>query len=89
MNAPEILNEGIKAIGDRAEERDKDSERSMLAAVRAFNAITGHPLNERDGWVFMTILKISRAQGGKFRLDDYIDGAAYMALAGESVSEKS
>ena len=32
----------------------------------------------------MTVLKIARSQGGSFKLDDYVDMAAYAALAGES-----
>jgi len=29
------------------------------------------------------LLKVSRSQVGKYNIDDYIDGAAYMAIAGE------
>ena len=60
----------------------------MRAAVDAFNALTGHKLTERDGWMFMVMLKASRAQAGRFRADDYIDGAAYFALAGESTDSQ-
>ena len=84
MSAIGMLDDAQKAIGNRAAERDKPSgERSMLAAVAAFNAMTGHELTEREGWLFMVMLKASRAQAGRFRADDYIDGAAYFALAGE------
>ena len=41
-------------------------------------------LTETQGWLFMALLKMSRAKGGEFNSDDYIDGAAYFALAGES-----
>jgi len=57
----------------------------MARAVTTFNSLTGHKLTEREGWVFMAILKLSRAQAGRHVMDDYIDGAAYMALAGECV----
>lgn len=89
MSAIGILDDAQKCIGSRAAERDKpDGERSMRAAVGAFNALTGHSLSERDGWMFMVMLKASRAQAGRFRADDYIDGAAYFALAGESADRK-
>ena len=39
-NAPEILKEAIRCIGDRAKERDMDQERSMKRCVTAFNAMT-------------------------------------------------
>jgi len=84
-NAPQILANAINCIGNRAQERDQpNGERSMTKAVNSFNALTGHKLTEREGWVFMAILKLSRSQAGRHQLDDYVDGCAYIALAGES-----
>lgn len=83
--AANMLHDAAEAISDRAAERDRpQGERSMAGCVAAFNALSGHTLSEREGWVFMALLKLSRAQGGALREDDYIDGAAYMALAGEA-----
>lgn len=83
--APDLLIEAADTIGNRAAQRDMPTgERSMGRAVDTFRALTGITLSERDGWVFMAILKLARAQGGALRMDDYIDGAAYIALAGES-----
>jgi len=56
----------------------------MSRTVAAFNGLTGHTLSEVQGWQFMVLLKLARANGGAFHLDDYIDGAAYAALAGEA-----
>jgi hypothetical protein len=36
-----------------------------------------------DVAVMMALLKISRSTQGKFNIDDYIDAAAYMAIAGD------
>lgn len=84
--AAEILLAGADAIDQRAEQRDAENgERSMAKAVAAFNALTGHEVSTREGWEFMTILKLARANGGRFHADDYVDGAAYLALAAESV----
>ena len=33
------------------------------------------------------VLKAARAYGGAFKLDDYLDGAAYFALAGEAAAK--
>lgn len=82
--APEILAAAAQCISDRAATRDLPAERSMARNVRAFNALTGHTLTERDGWLFMVTLKAARATAGSHNPDDYIDGAAYFALAGES-----
>ena len=88
MNAPELLIAAADCVADRATQRDCETtgERSMATAVATFNALTGHTLTERDGWIFMTVLKLARAQAGRHVLDDYIDGAAYVALAGESIT---
>ena len=86
--APEILVQAADCIGDRASQRDQaNGERSMARTVAAFNALTGHNLSEVDGWEFMAILKLARSRGGKHRLDDYVDGAAYFGLAGECAEE--
>jgi hypothetical protein len=87
--AQNILKTGATTIGNRAKERDdaEQGERSMAATVRAFNAIYGLDLTETQGWMFMVFLKAARAKEGQFNLDDYIDGAAYFALAGESAAK--
>ena len=40
-------------------------------------------ISPHDVAVMMCLLKISRSTMGDFNLDDYVDGAAYMAIAGE------
>lgn len=86
MDACEILHTAEICIGDRAASRDlPDGERSMARTVAAFNALTGHRLSERDGWLFMVALKAARAAtpGGRHNADDYVDMCAYAALTGE------
>lgn len=83
--APYLLKAAADTILERGAQRDlPEGERSMARAVQAFNALTGQKLSETDGWLFMTILKISRHQGGSFHRDDLQDGIAYLALALES-----
>lgn len=85
-DAASILESASAAIADRGTSSDlTDGERSITRAVAAFNALTGHNLSPRDGWLFMVALKAARAAtpGGRHNHDDYIDGAAYFALAGE------
>lgn len=88
--APDILNLGAQALSDRAASRDQPSgERSMHRAVDAFNALVGgdRRLTETEGWLFMAVLKAARATAGGHNLDDYVDGAAYFALAGECADQ--
>lgn len=83
--AVEILRQAAREIEERAAQRDcPDGERSMARTVALFNALTGSSLNELDGWQFMQCLKMARARAGRFVLDDYIDCAAYAALAAEA-----
>jgi hypothetical protein len=81
-----LLNEAAATIGARAAERDVDSERSMAKCVAAFNVMFGKDITEEQGWRFMELLKMSRSTVGKKR-DDYLDGAAYCALAGETANK--
>jgi len=96
MKPEHILTASIAAIADRGRQRDTSTggmhqERSMAACVEAFNALEGTSLSERQGWVFMQVLKIARAaataKNGQCNADDYIDGAAYAALAAEAAEE--
>lgn len=87
MNAKDILTACIQDIDDRAQVRDMpEGERSMARCVAAFNALTGASLTETQGWLFMAVLKASRATAGAYHADDWQDMAAYVALAGESAA---
>ena len=84
QSATDLLQSAYDQIGDRASERDTEAERSMCSTVNAFNALYGTNLTEEQGWMFMVFLKAARAKGGRVRVDDYVDGSAYFALAGEA-----
>jgi len=86
--AEDILNEAAAVMNARASQRDVPKERSMARIVTTFNALTGKQLSEHDGWMFMVVLKLARASNGKkVNIDDYLDGAAYIALAGECAQD--
>ncbi|MGZ8887971.1 MAG: DUF6378 domain-containing protein [Halobacteriota archaeon] len=89
LNAVDVLNEASSALTERAKERDhtESGERSMQRCVESFNAMRGHKLSVEDGWVFMVFLKMARSVNGDFLKDDYVDMAAYCALAGEEAAK--
>jgi hypothetical protein len=96
-SADSFLRTAAATILDRGVQRDTSAEgaqqgRSMAATVAAFNALEGTSLTERQGWAFMQVLKLARsaasARNGQFNADDFVDGAAYAALAGESAIPK-
>lgn len=87
-SAEDILNLSRKIMEDRGKRRDSEGERSMERIVKVFNALTDHNLSEVDGWTFMVVLKLCRERTGP-DLDNWVDGAAYMALAGEAVDRST
>ena len=89
MTPQQAAVKAMATLAQRGKDYDKPSgERSMAAAVAAFNAIVGSGLKESDGWLFMLLLKQSRQyQSLKFHEDSAIDAIAYAALHAESLSE--
>ena len=87
--ASDILNTAAEHMKERASIYDQpQGERSISKTVTMFNILTGAGLTDEQGWLFMTCLKIVRAQQGRYRADSYEDGAAYFALAGESAAQE-
>lgn len=87
--ATTILTRAYEHLQDRAATYDKpEGERSMSATVDAFRAITGVAMSTEQGWLFMAVLKAARSQQGAFKADNYEDGAAYFALAGEAAEKE-
>lgn len=90
--AVQILTEAVEVMAERGKSYDKSggqAERSMPKIVAMFNALTGHELTPEQGWKFMACLKLARSEQGEHREDNYLDGAAYFALAGEEAGENA
>ncbi len=90
VSAYAVLRAGLNHLEDRAKTYDNaDGERSMAKTVAMFNTCFDKDITETQGWQFMEMLKMVRSAQGNFRLDNFEDGAAYSALAGESASKSS
>jgi len=90
MKAQSFLNKALTNMESRAALYDSPGgERSMCKTVEMFNALCDTDITDEQGWLFMTILKIVRAQQGEFSSDSYEDGAAYFSLAGEAAYDMS
>lgn len=95
-SAADILGTAQGHLLDRAATYDKaevggdraGGERSIGAAVQAFQAVTGDGLvnTAERGWMFMILLKLVRTQQGGYRADNYEDATAYAALMGEAAA---
>lgn len=84
MKATDFLRESLETLEEKAKLRDQpNGERNMKKTVDAYNILTGSNMSEKDGWLFMLILKITRMQTGKYNPDDYIDTNCYSSLLGE------
>lgn len=91
MKSKEFLQAAIDVQKERGEQYDKPSgERSMGATVAAFNCITGFTLEESDGWMLLSILKLVRQSQNpeKYHHDSALDFVAYASLYAESASEQ-
>jgi len=89
LRAVSVLDSAAGHMNDRAKTYDKPTgERSMVATVAAFNAATGHPLTEEQGWMFMVFLKSIRSQQGNYKADNYEDLVAYGALMAEAANQE-
>ena len=86
--AHEVLESALAEMKDRAKTYDcPGGERSMLKATAMFNALTELNMSEEQGWKFMVCLKLVRSEQGDHRPDNFVDGAAYFALAGETAGK--
>ena len=90
-----ILREALSVMKKRSRCYDKgdsllstEGTRYMGKAVRMFKELVGTAITEEQGYLFMTCIKMARSQQNTIHLEDnHVDGAAYMALAGEASKE--
>ncbi len=89
MKASDILTTAAGLVGgDRQETHgDKRQNHDNIAVLwNAYLSIRrepGAPLNAQDIAHLMALLKVARTQLGADNMDDSVDGAAYLAIAGE------
>lgn len=89
MKAPQLLQKAADIMIERGKQYDKpEGERSMGAAVRAFNAITGKDLTEPEGWLLLQVLKDVRQWQNpeRYHADSAEDCIAYAALKAEALA---
>lgn len=82
VSAARILNTAAELIGGDRAATHGDMRAVHRDAARMWSLYIGKPIDARDVAVMMALLKIVRQKHGRFNLDDYIDGAGYLAIAG-------
>ena len=89
MTKEEILEQAKKLISDSREEQHGDAYKNHSQIADLWSVFLDDKLkpvkeiNAGDVALMMVLLKISRSTMGEFNKDDYLDGSAYMAIAGE------
>lgn len=92
MKAVEIAKQAADLVGgDRAETHGNmhhhfASVAGLWNAYLAARRDTAMPLSAADVPHMMALLKMARTQSGTFNIDDSVDGAGYMACAGEVIA---
>jgi hypothetical protein len=87
--ATEIAARAAKLVGgdrDRQHGAKGDNFRRIATMWNAWLAVRKDrdaPLDAHDVGVLMVLMKAARTQSGALNIDDYVDGAGYMACAGE------
>ncbi len=89
MKAGDILTTAAGLVGGDRQETHGDKRQNHDNIAALWNAYLGirkepaAPLNAQDVAHLMALLKVARTQLGADNIDDAVDGAAYLAIAGE------
>ena len=78
MKSLDILKQASSYVGDSREKEYGNKLKNQL-----WSAYKEIEFTARDVAVMMALLKIARTKQGKVSEDTFIDGAAYMAIAGD------
>jgi len=89
MKKEEILDKAIQLVNEKREGTHGNAFKNHSQIADLWSVFLDDKLKVMkeitpgDVAVMMCLLKISRSTMGDFNLDDFVDGAAYMAIAGE------
>ena len=94
MNRKEILEKASNLIiNDRAKQHgdivvNHGNIARLWSAYLTNKTRVSIPISEQDVALMLSLFKIGRTQNGNHTDDNYIDGAAYLAIGGEIVNIK-
>ena len=89
MNKEEILRKAAELVSTKRESSHGDAFKNHSQIADLWSVFLDDKLKPMkditpgDVAVMMCLLKISRSTMGDFNVDDFVDGAAYMAIAGD------
>lgn len=83
--AREILADAQEVLGDRMDVHG-NPERTLGRTADLWMAYLDRPLSATDVAVMMALLKVARAEHNPDHRDNWVDAAAYVAMAGEEAT---
>ena len=89
MNKEEILTKATELVSKSRQESHGDTFKNHEQIADFWNTYLDDKLKPMasitpdEVAIMMGLVKVSRSKVGKPNVDDYVDGAAYMAIAGE------
>ena len=89
MNKEEILTKATELVSKSRQDSHGDTFKNHEQIADFWNTYLDDKLKPMasitpdEVAMMIGLLKVSRSQMGKYNIDDYVDGAAYMAIAGE------
>jgi hypothetical protein len=92
MKASDIANKAADLVGGDRAKTHGDMHAHFAHVADLWTAYLGKqidsPLSAADIGNMMAILKIARTRSGSLNVDDWIDGAGYLACAGEVATKE-
>ena len=83
MKAEQILMRAGSLISGTRNDQHGDRKANFQTIAALWSPLLGIKVTPMQVALCMALLKIARAKNGAFNVDDFIDGAGYMALAGD------
>jgi len=83
MKASDILKEAADLVGGDRHEQYGDAKHNLGYTAQLWSSYLCMRVDPKDVAHLMALLKMARTDAPGWKADSFIDGAAYMALAGE------
>ena len=88
LNTKDLLTTAIKLVGGDRHKDYGDKVKNHNNIAKLWSAYKDVEITPHDVAIMMCLLKIARTKLGAVSSDTYIDGSAYMSIAGECKSHE-
>ena len=88
LNTKDLLTTAMKLVGGDRHKDYGDKVKNHNNIAKLWSAYKDVEITPHDVAIMMVLLKIARTKLGAVSSDTYIDGSAYMSIAGECKSHE-